>query len=179
MIFLDCGAYDGDSVQGFLDYVGHDYGKIIAVEASKKNYNALVKNLSDVPRVECHNTGIFSERTRLCFSIDDAKNSFQNDNGTEIINVDSIDNILGGQRVDFIKMDIEGAEYDALIGARKTLIACTPVLAISIYHKVEDLYRLQLLIEEICPGRYDYYIRHYSPTVIETILYAVPKNCQL
>lgn len=71
-------------------------------------------------------------------------------------------------------MDIEGAEYDALLGMKETLQGC-PALMVSIYHRVEDLFRLQLLIESMCPKAYDYYIRHYSPTVIETVLYAVPK----
>ena len=82
---------------------------------------------------------------------------------------------MNGEAVTTIKMDIEGAEYDAILGMEQTL-RNHPVLMVSIYHKVEDLFRLQLLIEKMCPNVYDYYIRHYSPTVIETVLYAVPKN---
>lgn len=77
--------------------------------------------------------------------------------------------------ITIIKMDIEGAEYDAILGMKQTLRQ-HPVLMVSMYHVVEDLFRLQLLIEELQPGVYDYYIRHYSPTVIETVLYAVPKT---
>ena len=76
-----------------------------------------------------------------------------------------------------VKMDIEGAEYDALLGMKGTL-RFHPILMVSMYHKVEDLFRLQLLIEKMCPGVYHYYIRHYSPTIIETVLYAVPKDMQ-
>ena len=92
-----------------------------------------------------------------------------------MLEVDTVDHILNGEVVTTIKMDIEGAEYDAILGMEKTL-ENHPVLMVSIYHKVEDLFRLQLLIEKMCPNAYDYYIRHYSPTVIETVLYAVPKN---
>ena len=158
-----------------MKYVNFNYKKIIAVESSKKNFDTLCKNLSNVNNIEFFNIGIFSKRTKLSFVVSDAKNSFQSDSGTEIIDVDSIDNILKDNSVTFIKMDIEGAEYDALIGAKNTLKRDIPILAISVYHKVEDLYRLQLLIDDICPNKYNYYLRHYSPTIIETILYALPK----
>ena len=133
-------------------------------------------NLKHLDNVEYHCIGIFNKPAELTFLVSDAKNSFLSEEGKEIIKVDSIDNILNGQPVTFVKMDIEGAEYEALLGATNTLRRCTPILAISVYHKVEDLYRLQLLIEDICPNTYDYYLRHYSPTIIETILYAVPKQ---
>ena len=72
-------------------------------------------------------------------------------------------------------MDIEGAEYEAIGGAQETIKKYKPVMAVSVYHFTEDLFRLCLEIEEIIPDQYDYFLRHYSPTMIETILYAVPK----
>lgn len=175
-IFLDCGAYDGDTIRAFLNYVDGNYEKIIAVESSKKNYTLMKNNLIDISNIEYHNIGIFNKDTQLHFTINDKKNSFIDECGEVVINVNSIDNILKKRLVTFIKMDIEGAEYEALLGAEYTLKKYNPILAISVYHKVEDLYRLQLLIEKICPNTYNYYLRHYSPTVIETILYAVPKD---
>lgn len=174
-VFLDLGAYDGDSACGFIRYAEGKYKKIIAVEASQKNYAMLVQNTAEHPRIECVNIGIYREKTQLCFEISDAKNSFVSDAGGSVLDVDSIDNLFADQAITIVKMDIEGAEYDAIIGMQKTLQQ-HPVLMISMYHVVEDLYRLQLLIEEFCPDVYDYYIRHYSPTVIETVLYAVPKH---
>lgn len=178
-IFLDCGAFDGDTVRAFLNHVGRDYERIIAVEPNKKNYELMRKNLATVPNVEYHNVGIFDRRTRLHF-IDDGITdySFVDECGETVIDTDSIDNLLNGRAVTFIKMDIEGAEYEALVGAKHTLKKYTPTLAVCVYHKVEDLFRLQLLIEDTCPNKYDYYLRHYSPTVIETVLFALPKNRQ-
>lgn len=177
-VFLDLGAYDGDSLRGFIEYTGDRYKKIIAVEASRKNYDMLVKNTENLPRVRCVNIGIYKERGQVRFELNDAKNSFASEDGTAVLDVDSVDHILDGEAVTTIKMDIEGAEYDAILGMEKTL-QNHPVLMVSIYHKVEDLFRLQLLIEKMCPNVYDYYIRHYSPTVIETVLYAVPKEKSL
>ena len=174
-VFLDLGAYDGDSLKGFIEYTGGRYKKIIAVEASRKNYEMLVKNTAPLANVKCVNIGVYKEKSQLRFEVNDAKNSFASEAGMAVLDVDSVDHILNGEAVTTIKMDIEGAEYDAILGMEKTL-QNHPVLMVSIYHKVEDLFRLQLLIEKMCPNVYDYYIRHYSPTVIETVLYAVPKN---
>ena len=174
-VFLDLGSYDGDSLRGFIEYTGGKYKKIIAVEASCKNYEMLVKNTARLPHVQCINIGIYKEKSQIRFEVNDAKNSFASEDGTAVLDVDSVDHILNGETVTTVKMDIEGAEYDAILGMEKTL-QNHPVLMVSIYHKVEDLFRLQLLIEKMCPNVYDYYIRHYSPTVIETVLYAVPKS---
>lgn len=174
-VFLDLGAYDGDSLRAFIKYVGGRYQKIIAIEASRKNYERLLENTRELANVHCIHIGIYKEQAQLSFEINDAKNSFASEAGTALINVDSVDHILAGEKVTTVKMDIEGAEYDALLGMKDTLKA-HPILMVSMYHKVEDLFRLQLLIEKMCPGVYHYYIRHYSPTIIETVLYAVPKE---
>lgn len=174
--FLDLGAYDGDSLRGFVDYVAGNYGSIVAVEASRKNYESLLRQTRDVPRVECHCVGVWKGKGELRFAVSDAKNSFAAEDGGDVLSVDSVDNIMVGRSVSFIKMDVEGAEYEAIQGAEQTIRRFLPAMAISVYHKVEDLFRLQLLVESIAPGKYNYYLRHYSPTVIETVLYAVPRK---
>lgn len=174
--FLDLGAYDGDSLCGFRDYVHDKYDLIVAVEASRKNYEKLLRQTQEMHRVECHCVGVWSERGELRFTVSDAKNSFAAADGDSVLAVDTVDNIMSGRAVSFIKMDVEGAEYEAIQGARNTIRRFLPAMAISVYHKVEDLFRLQLLVESIAPEKYTYYLRHYSPTVIETVLYAVPRE---
>jgi len=71
----------------------------------------------------------------------------------------------------FIKMDIEGAELNALKGAKKTIIANTPKLAISIYHQLNDLWEIPIYIKQLVP-EYKLYVRHHSKTIAETVLYA-------
>jgi len=71
-----------------------------------------------------------------------------------------------------IKMDIEGSEEDALAGARRTIQEYSPRLAISVYHKATDLWRLPLLIRQI-NGTYQMYLRHYSDEIVDTVCYAV------
>lgn len=72
----------------------------------------------------------------------------------------------------FIKMDIEGAEKEALIGAEQIIRCHKPKLAICVYHKPEDIYVLPELINSFRED-YRFYLRHYSNTIYETVLYAV------
>ena len=85
--------------------------------------------------------------------------------------VDSVDNHLK-QEVRMIKMDIEGFEYRALLGARKTIEQYHPILAICVYHKKEDIWEIPKLIYSMCK-RYKFYLRHYSLFEYETVLYAI------
>jgi hypothetical protein len=73
-------------------------------------------------------------------------------------------------------MDIEGAELEALVGARKTIVERLPHLAISIYHKPEDLWELGLWIHRACGENYNYYIRNYGHQTFDTVLYAIPND---
>jgi hypothetical protein len=94
-----------------------------------------------------------------------------NDNGKFQIDVDSIDNIVK-DKVSFIKMDIEGAELEALRGAKNTILKYKPKLAISVYHKQDDLINIPQYILQL-NEKYKLYLRHYGESTDETILYAV------
>ncbi len=82
-----------------------------------------------------------------------------------------MDSAIGNEKVTFIKMDIEGAEYDALCGARKIIASQKPKLAICVYHKAEDIIEIPRLILDINPD-YKFALRHYSLFDTETVLYA-------
>jgi hypothetical protein len=73
--------------------------------------------------------------------------------------------------VTFIKMDIEGGEYNALVGAREIIREQKPKLAISVYHRDDDLIKIPLLIHEMLP-EYRFYLRHHTPFNVDTVLYA-------
>ena len=118
--------------------------------------------------------GAWDETARLSFQsglrgasyIDDANSS------DDYIDVIQIDSLMNKEEVTFIKMDIEGAELKALKGAKNIILRDKPKLAISIYHKPEDIVEIPLFIKELVP-EYKLYIRHYSNDSIETVLYAV------
>ena len=93
------------------------------------------------------------------------------ESGVNRIPVDSIDNVCSGDKVTFIKMDIEGSEMEALKGAENVIKRDKPRLAICIYHKPEDLYEIPFWVKETVP-EYKLYIRHHSNLQNETVLYA-------
>lgn len=176
-VFIDGGAYNGDSIKLFLKNSKNIYYKIIGFEPDIKNYKALNNFIKDenVKNAYTYNLGLFKEKKKLYFDVTTnggASSSFINNNGGESIMVDSIDNVLNGEKVTFIKMDVEGSEVDAIIGAEKTIKKYSPTLAICAYHKKEDFYRIPLLIKSINEN-YKIYFRHYSLTDFETIVYAV------
>ena len=92
--------------------------------------------------------------------------------GNEEIIIESIDNILNGREATFIKMDVEGAELESLKGTRKTIVQYKPKLAICIYHKLEDFYKIPEFIMS-CRSDYKFYISHYTSCEYETVLYAI------
>ena len=86
-----------------------------------------------------------------------------------------LDELLVNEQPSFIKMDIEGAEYDALSGCKQTIERYHPILAICLYHRQEDLWRIPLLIHSVSK-KYDLYLRRYSDECWEQVCYAIPKE---
>lgn len=85
--------------------------------------------------------------------------------------ITTLDHVMSDETVGFIKMDIEGAELDALRGAANVIARDRPFLAISVYHKPGDVLALMQYIHEIVPD-YQFWLRHYGALFYETVLYA-------
>ena len=94
----------------------------------------------------------------------------RNFEGVEEIETVALDDVLAGKRIPFIKMDIEGAEYEALLGARKLIMENRPRMAISVYHKYEDFVTLADLVLKMHPD-YKISFRHYGLDELETVMY--------
>lgn len=174
--FVDCGAYDGDSFLGFRDVykreTGKDYDGISWLwEPDAFNYQKLQLNCAKYQNCFLLHNGAWSENGKLFFS-SEGTSSVQKEKGENAIEVSTIDNVVGENCVDFIKMDIEGSEYNALMGAEKTIKRNKPVLAICIYHKKEDFILIPKYIKSIVAD-YQFYIRAYSKHTVELVLYAV------
>ena len=169
-IFLDVGSFNGDTIEQFIELTNRKYKKIIGFEANKKTFEYLTEKVKQYSNVEILNIGAWNKKDVLRFC-DAGDGSSITECGTEEVNVEKIDDVLNGEMVSFIKMDIEGAEKRALLGARETIKKYKPRLAISIYHKVQDLYELPILIKEMVP-EYKFRIRHYTHGWQDTVLYA-------
>ena len=174
--FVDCGAYNGDTILSFLKECNGEYNRIFAFEPDSENMRALLKNISDrnIRNVTCYPIGVCNEPGTCGFTSTGDQVSAIDDNSSssQVIEVNSLDNVIGSNAVSFIKMDIEGAEYNALTGASGIIEAHHPKLAISAYHRKDDIFRLPTLILKLCPD-YKIYFRHHKFTTFDLVCYAL------
>lgn len=172
-IFVDGGSLDCITCVQFRNWCKGKYEKIYSFEPDENSFKNCENTINKykLESIELLPYGLWDCKEILRFS--NAKGgSYINDDGNSVINTISIDEVLNGCEVSFIKMDIEGAELRALMGAKETIKKWHPKLAISIYHKPEDLIELPLYIKSLSED-YKLYLRHYSSAVFETILYAL------
>ncbi|SFG75552.1 methyltransferase, FkbM family [Lachnospiraceae bacterium C7] len=179
---IDAGAYNGDTAKKFVEILKSNgiesYDAIYSFEPNLENY----KELSEVKikNLYIYNMALSNQKNHVLFlenikgkSACVSKNKKENiENGIEC---DSLDNVLHGKKITFIKMDIEGFELEALKGAKEIIKTQRPKLAICIYHKREDLWEIPNYIMSIVDG-YEFYIRAYEDTATELVLYALPSN---
>lgn len=141
-VLVDCGAYNGDSIRDFLKATSARYDSIYAFEPDEANLKELKAYVSDnnLKNVKVCPYGAYDCTTELHFAANNGEGSRINECSETIINTETIDNVLNGQRVTFIKMDIESSEVKALMGAQNSIKKYGPILAISAYHKADDIY---------------------------------------
>ena len=172
-VFVDCGAYIGDTVMIFNQYVSGKYNKIYAFECDNASVVKLKENTVNYRKMEIIPKGCYSENAVFSFSDEGTISSkITTDIGEIRIETVKIDDVIKNERVSFIKMDVEGSELEALKGARNTIIKNKPKLAIAVYHKQEDLVTIPSYILSLNEN-YKIYLRHYGERATETILYAI------
>ena len=177
LIIADCGAYVGDTIENYIRITNGNYRKIYTFEPDKAIYLKLINNIQSHKwsNIEAYNIGNYSKKAQLRFESPGTGTEMSNhltENGNVIVDVDSLDNVIKDD-IGLIKMDIEGAEYEALLGCKRLINEYHPVLAICIYHLRDDYFRLLGLIHELYSD-YKLYIRQYAYNDNETIVYAVP-----
>lgn len=173
-VFIDCGAYIGDSAESFISAIkenGIQKYKIVSFEPDPQNYEQMYKKA--IPNQICINKGTSDHQGVINFSMMGTSSGI-NDYGEMTIETDTLDNMID-ERVSFIKMDVEGSELASLRGARKLITSYIPKLAICIYHKKEDLWEIQDYLHELVP-QYNFYVRSYEDTATELVLYAIPSS---
>lgn len=173
--FVDVGAFDGTNTLDFIRWSG-DFSHCYCLEADETNIKKCEKKLSryiETGKVSIISKAAWSENTILRFSQNTDVGSCISDSGETEIKAEAVDNILDGKHISFIKMDIEGAELRALYGCRNIIQRQKPKLAISVYHKAQDIVSLADFILSLNPD-YKLYLRHYTITEWDTVLYAIP-----
>lgn len=171
-VFVDAGCYDGGSVRNFIKWCGGKYREIFAFEPDVQCYKKCREALMDVPGLHLESRGLWESESKLFFSAKGDSTSKILESGSECIETVRLDDVVGDKKVSFIKMDIEGAEREALLGSADTIRRCHPKLAICVYHKPQDIWEIPALILDLNPD-YRLYIRHYSLYAPDTVLYAI------
>lgn len=157
-VYIDAGAYTGDTVLEFTTSV-QGYERIIAIEPDSKNFKKLEANTAGLKKLECLHLGLHSVKGEIRFSARAGRNSSVDIEGRKTVAVDSIDNILDGNPATFIKLDVEGQEMEALLGAEKTMKNFKPRILAAAYHRSRDLFEIPLYVKKIRPD-YRVYMRH-------------------
>ena len=175
-VFVDVGAYIGDTTMDFINTY-NNYKKIYCYEITLETMAKLKNNLSKYNNIIFKNKAVSNDNSIMYLkesSVNSSANQIDN-NGTIEIETVSLDNDIL-EKIDIIKMDIEGGEYDALIGCKNHIINDNPTLLISVYHNNEDLWKLPKLINEF-NNNYNFYLRYYSNYIFPTeiVLFAIPK----
>lgn len=179
-VLLDIGAYTGDTLEAFNKQYKNGWGKYIGLEADKDMFTELKKTVSNLNlenKCEIYNLAAWNEKTTLLFDCNAGSSRIDESSqqGKMAVEADRLDNVLKNKKVSFVKMDIEGAEYNAILGMREIIQQNLPILAICVYHRREDFYNITDLIEDIVPGEYSFFMRQYRYTPTETVCYAIPK----
>lgn len=173
-IFVDGGMYTGDTAQAFFQFSNQKYRHYYGFEPDKSNFLAANKNLSGQPSVTLVQKGLWSNERQFSFQGSLTSSSRLDDGvGSGLVEVTALDTFFQDREPPtFIKMDIEGAELEALKGAERLIKKYKPKLAICAYHRPEDVYILPELIKSFRDD-YKFYLRHYTDTIYETVLYGI------
>lgn len=173
-IFIDGGCFDCGTDKEFIKWCSGDYERIYAFEPDTISYERCLEECEkeNIKKIEIYNKGLWNRKTKLSFQQTGRQGSSIG-GGEEVISTTSIDAIVGDKSVSFIKLDVEGAELEALQGAEQTISKNHPRLAICIYHKPEDIVTIPEYILSL-HNDYKLYIRHYRiDKWEETIVYAL------
>ena len=180
-IVIDAGGCWGDTALNFASKVGEN-GKVYSFEFIPGNVAIMKKNFSLnselQKRIEIVEHPVWSESDVKMYCNDfgpasTIQSAYSSVHNIEISTITIDDLVLRKniKKVDFIKMDIEGAETFALKGAMETIKKCKPKLAISVYHSLTDFFEIPKLIDELDLG-YKFYLGHFTHMAGETVLYA-------
>jgi FkbM family methyltransferase len=185
-VAIDAGGCWGETTLYFAHEVGGS-GRVLSFEFIPSNLSVLRRNLEANPalatRIELVENPIWSHSGRALYYVDWGPGSRVTADpgrypGAGQCTTVSIDDVVVARqlaRVDFVKMDIEGAELEALRGAERTLRTHCPKLAISVYHQLSDFVTIPRYLESLDLG-YSYYLDHHTIYLNETVLFAVPRS---
>jgi len=177
--YVDCGAYHGDTWAALLRQPDVVCGQAVLLEPDPHNYAALVTCVAQHAWPQqcpiCLPLAVADHHGILRFSSGNSASCALGAAGNSHVATVALDHLLPTQRVDFIKLNIEGTEALALQGMRQLIARSRPVLAVSIHHHPADLWELPELLQTLCTPHYCFYLRQHGLNGFDTVLYAIPQ----
>ena len=174
-VFVDLGAFTGDTIKDFIGIYGDNYKKIYAYEMTEQSMRELKERVKNYPRIIYEQKAVSDEVGMGSIKIHEISTSSNQLELEEIgeIEVTSLDDDIN-EKITMIKMDIEGSELKALKGAENHIIKDKPKLLLSVYHGYEELLTLWEYLEKLDLS-YHYYLRYYGGPIFPTeiVLFAI------
>ncbi len=171
-VFVDCGAYDGDTVRAFLKHSAGHFKKIYAFEPDPANFAKLQTTAALDRRISGRQAAVGRANGLISFSAEGNESSSAGKGDMKVECV-ALDSYLKGEQPTLIKMDIEGFEPEALAGAREIIERDAPALAICVYHAQDHLWKIPLQIHSYNPS-YKFYLKPHVYDVWDLVCYAMP-----
>lgn len=171
-VFVDAGGFDGDTAEAFCKRYP-DYRRAFVFEPSAQNMTKARARLAAYRDIVFEQRGLGAAAGRLRFDPASGSSSAASKTGSVEIEITTIDEAVR-EPASFIKMDIEGGEFDALRGAARQIAENAPTLALAVYHQARDFWRLKEFAMSLRPD-YRVYLRHYTEGWAETVLYLVAR----
>jgi FkbM family methyltransferase len=176
-IFLDSGAYDGDTLQEFCKRTNYLFTRYIALEPDPANYKKLLEKVkqgnSKTNNIDVYSFAVGSKNCTLKFDATGGGGAGINENGELEVECKRIDDFFPDTAFTYLKFDIEGAELSALQGVDEVIKKYKPVLAVCIYHLPDDLWNIPLYIKNKYPF-YNQFVRTHQNDGLDFVLYAIP-----
>jgi FkbM family methyltransferase len=168
---IDCGAYTGIALEKFLN-AGYEIDSFVAFEPDINNFEKLSRKKFNVRYSICLPLGVWSSNVQLHFNNNASMGSCIDGSGDSVIQCVSVDDVLNSYEPNLIKLDVEGAEVEAIKGLKKTIKNYKPNLAVSVYHKPSHIYEIALLINSWNIG-YQFYLRVHEHNTYGVVLYCL------
>ena len=173
LTFLDGGAFDGDSLKMLSDVTNVKQAWLFEPDVDNYFKMTIAVRKNNFPGY-CIPLGLSDQHSFLNFNGGRGEAARIDDQGSIGITTVTIDDFLSAQKIDFIKLDVEGFEASVLRGARATITKHKPVIAVSCYHHPEDLWALPSLIDQI-DDSYKLYLRQHEYNSFDLVLYGIPR----
>jgi FkbM family methyltransferase len=176
--FVDGGAFTGDTLDAFLQHSGGRFHAYHAFEPDPQNEELLRQRIAGLApgirgRIKIHAVALCADNGPVAFAAEGDPTSKVSAGAAGQVAGCTLDSVVGGGAVTFLKLDVEGGEREALLGARSVLVRCQPLVAVCVYHAPDDLWEIPLRLREMLP-QHRFYLRQHQFDGYELVAYAVP-----